>query len=208
MKGGVRLINISEHTRKNVIEPVFWGFITAIISLPFYLALAFPQIGMSLGGHKIDVGMSYVFIIPAIAAFLASAVLGEREMVSGLVLVISGAIFLSAFMIFLLMLPRTLGIVYWIDFYYIGIGKKFIISIIIFFPSLLVGAMIGRLFGDAYISETSRSERKRLNEEMREWKKTLERAIMESDRGNPDKNREMAEKKVENGEIPVDARED
>ena len=173
------MTELTEHMKRDVLEPVFWGLIVALISLPFYLSLSVPQIGNDLGVSTI-----HAFLIPGIISFLASALLGEREMKSGIIMMFSSAIFLIVLLLIVLLLPQITGAVYFMDMYYIDIAKKLIVAFIMFFPSILVGGVIGRVFGDAYVSDTTRSERKRLNMEMREWKETLEKAIMESERGN------------------------
>lgn len=193
------MIENSEHLRRDILEPIFWGAIVAIISLPFYLFMVIPQIGSTFHVETV-----HAFLIPIIMAFLASALMGEREMMTSLIMLISAAIILTFMMLFILLLPQLLGVVYFFDTYYIDIAKKLIMAFIMFFPSLLVGGVTGKVFGDAFVSDISRKERKELNEEMREWKKTLERAIMESDRGNISEEEGTAKKEKESVEMTVE----
>ena len=187
--GGVHLIENKEHLMGDILEPIFWGFIVALISLPFYLFMAVPQIGQNF-----NVGTAHAFAIPIIMAFLASALMGEKDMMTSLIMIISSSVFLTLMMLIVLLLPQITGVVYFLDYYYIDIAKKMMMAFIMFFPGLLIGGVTGKVFGDAFVSDISRAQRKELNEEMREWKETLERAIRESERGN------VSEKEAEEGE--------
>ncbi len=177
--GGVRLIEMNEHLKKDILSPVFWGFIVALICLPFYLFMAVPQIGRSF-----NVATVHAFLMPIIAAFLASAMMGDRDMKSSLIMLLSSAIFLTVGILIVLLLPQSMHVVFFVDTYYINVAQKMIMAFIMFFPSLLIGSITGKVFGDAYVSDITRAERRELNEEMREWKETLEKAIDESDKGN------------------------
>ncbi len=159
-----------------IVIPVVWGIIVAIISLPFYLGLAVPEIGKYFGIDTFGAFMS-----PLLASFFVSVVLCDRDIKSSLYALVSAAVFLTAFLIFILLLPGMIGAVFFIGTYYIYVGQRIILAFIMFFPSLLIGGVTGRVFGEFFVSDITRAERKQLNKKMREWRDTLEKAIEEKE---------------------------
>ena len=158
----------------NIWVPVFWGLIIALISLPFYLLMVIPQIGETTGMDSFG-----PFMVPLFAAFLVAVVLCDRGIASSLIALVTGATALISLVLFVLIFPSLIGLVWFIDFYYVDAGTKLIVSIVILFPSLLIGGVTGKVFGELFISEQTKKEKKELNRRMREWKETLERVLEE-----------------------------
>ncbi len=167
---------MTEGNAYRVVIPAIWGVIVAVISLPFYLGLAVPEIGKYFGIDTFGAFMS-----PLLASFFASVVLCDRDIKSSLISLVSAALFLTAFLIFILLLPGMIGAVFFIGTYYIYVGQRIILAFIMFFPSLLIGGVTGRVFGEFFISDITKAERKKLNKKMREWRNTLEEAIEEKE---------------------------
>lgn len=158
----------------NIGIPVFWGLIIALISLPFYLLMVIPQIGKSVGMDSFG-----TFMVPLFASFLVAVVLCDREFVNSLIALVVGAVALISLVIFVFVFPSLIGLVWFIDYYYVSMGTKIIVSIVILFPSLLIGGVTGRVFGEMFISEQTKKEKRELNQKMREWKETLEKVLRE-----------------------------
>lgn len=154
--------------------PVFWGLIIALISLPFYLLMVIPQIGKTAGMDSFG-----TFMVPLFASFLVAVVLCDRGFVNSLIALVVGAVALISLIIFVFVFPSLIGLVWFIDYYYVSMGTKIIVSIVILFPSLLIGGVTGRVFGEMFISEQTKKEKRELNQKMREWKETLEKVLEE-----------------------------
>jgi small-conductance mechanosensitive channel len=156
---------------------MMWGAVLAFISLPLYLAgIGLPEIGKNIG-----VSTEMILIIPTIAAFLITTIISDREMIYSMVAIISGVVFLTIGMFVFLSYPAITGVVILTDYYYISAAKRVLLAILIMFPTFLIGGVTGKIFGEYFVSEQSRKERKELNEKMKEWKETLEKAIKEKE---------------------------
>jgi hypothetical protein len=156
---------------------VLWGVILAFISLPLYLAgIGLPEMGKNMG-----ITTEIVFAIPTIAAFLITTIISDREMIYSMVAIISGVVFLTIGMFVFLSYPAITGAVILTDYYYMSASKRVLLGILIMFPSFLIGGVTGKIFGEYFVSEQTKKERKELNEKMREWKETLEKTIKEKE---------------------------
>ncbi len=153
---------------------MFWGLVIALISLPFYLSIVIPEIGSTMGIDSFS-----VFMAPLFASFLVSVILCDSGITRSLIAMVFASIFLMALLLFILMYPSLAGLVWFLDNYYIDIGTKMILSFVILFPSLLIGGVTGKVFGEFFISEQTKREKRELNERMREWKETLEKVLQE-----------------------------
>ncbi len=167
-----------DETVKNSLVSLFWGFILALISTPFYLAvIGIPEIGKKMGLDSF-----LLFMVPLSAAFLVAVVLSDKDMKFSVMSIISGMAILTFFIIIFMIYPFLKGVVVLNDYYYISLIKKLLLSALIMFPSFFIGAFVGKIFGERYISEESKKEREELNKIMREWREALDIMVEEKDK--------------------------